>query len=81
MVVVVNKDKETLAKPASMAIGIESGARRISADPERMERIHDRFDALRTQIVKAYADLPAEQGMAEIDVCVTRLRSADAGRV
>ena len=36
--------------------------------------MRDRFDALSNRIAEAYADLPADKGMAEIDAAVARER-------
>jgi len=40
----------------------------------RIRRMKDRFDALSTRISDAYADLPADKGLAEIDAAVAKLR-------
>ena len=36
----------------------------------RIRRLRERFDALSARIAQAYADVPAEQGLAEIDAAV-----------
>ena len=40
----------------------------------RIRRMREHFDALSGRIAKAYADVPAEKGMAEIDAAVARER-------
>jgi prevent-host-death family protein len=40
----------------------------------RIRRMRERFDALSERIAKAYADVPAEEGLAEIDAAVARER-------
>ena len=40
----------------------------------RIRRMRDRFDALSQRIAEAYADLPAEEGMAEIEAAVREAR-------
>ena len=41
----------------------------------RIRALRERFDALSNRIAAAYAELPEEQGLKEIDAAVTRLRS------
>jgi hypothetical protein len=41
----------------------------------RIRRIRDRFDALAQRIEEAYAEVPVEEGLAEIDAVVTRERA------
>jgi hypothetical protein len=36
--------------------------------------MRDRFDALSDRIVKAYSDVPVEEGLAEIDAAVAKER-------
>ena len=36
----------------------------------RIRRMRERFDELSSQIAEAYADVPADEGMAEIDAAV-----------
>ena len=40
----------------------------------RVRRMRDRFDALSSRIAEAYANVPAAEGMAEIDAAVARER-------
>ncbi len=40
----------------------------------RIRRMRERFDALSSRIAEAYADVPVDEGMAEIDAAVTRER-------
>jgi prevent-host-death family protein len=40
----------------------------------RIRRMRDRFDALSSRIAAAYADVPMEQGLAEIDEAVAQER-------
>lgn len=47
-------------------------------DPElfaRIRRMRDRFDALSNRIAEAYGELPAEEGLAEIDTLVAQNRA------
>ena len=53
--IVINKD----GKPVAALVDAELFA--------RIRRMRERFDALSQRIADAYADLPAEQGLAEID--------------
>jgi prevent-host-death family protein len=41
----------------------------------RIRRMRERFDALSYRIAEAYADVPAEQGLAEIDALVAEERN------
>ncbi len=41
---------------------------------DRICRFKDRFDSLSQRISEAYADVPAEEGMAEIDAIVSDIR-------
>lgn len=41
---------------------------------ERIRRMRDRFDALTASIAESFADLPAQEGMAEIDKVVAQER-------
>jgi prevent-host-death family protein len=36
----------------------------------RIRRMRDRFDELSSRIAEAYAEVPAEEGMAEIDAAI-----------
>ncbi|HEX4576656.1 MAG TPA: hypothetical protein VH117_04860 [Edaphobacter sp.] len=40
-----------------------------------VRRMQDRFDSLSRRIGEAYAEVPVEEGLAEIDVAVARERS------
>jgi prevent-host-death family protein len=40
----------------------------------RIRRMQDRFDELSRQVAEAFADVPEEQGMAEIDAAVAEVR-------
>jgi len=41
----------------------------------RIRRMRDRFDALSGRIAGAYAEVPVEQGLAEIDALVAQERA------
>ncbi|MDR5727492.1 MAG: type II toxin-antitoxin system Phd/YefM family antitoxin [Terriglobia bacterium] len=60
--IVINKD----GKPVAVLVDAELFA--------RIRRMRERFDALSSRITEAYADVPVEQGMAEIDAAVARER-------
>jgi prevent-host-death family protein len=60
--IVINKD----GKPVAALVDAELFA--------RIRKMRDRFDALSARIAEAYADVPAEEGMAEIDAAVARER-------
>ena len=60
--IVINKD----GKPVAASVDAELFA--------RIRRMREHFDALSGRIAKAYADVPAEKGMAEIDAAVARER-------
>jgi prevent-host-death family protein len=60
--IVINKD----GKPVAVLVDAELFA--------RIRRMRERFDALSRRIAEAYADVPPEQGMAEIDAAVARER-------
>jgi prevent-host-death family protein len=61
--IVINKD----GKPVAALVDAELFA--------RIRRMHDRFDELSDRIAKAYAEVPEEEGMAEIDALVTQERA------
>src|SRR5882762_7732584 len=61
--IVINKD----GKPVAALVDAELFA--------RIQRMRDRFDALSERIAQAYAEVPAEEGLAEIDSLVKRHRS------
>ena len=61
--IVINKD----GKPVAALVDAELFA--------RIRRMRDRFDALSNQIAEAYAGVPVEEGLAEIDYIVTRERA------
>ncbi|HZL53420.1 MAG TPA: type II toxin-antitoxin system Phd/YefM family antitoxin [Terracidiphilus sp.] len=60
--IVINKD----GKPVAALVDAELFA--------RIRRMRDRFDALSNRIAEAYADVPGDKGMAEIDAAVARER-------
>jgi prevent-host-death family protein len=60
--IVINKD----GKPVAALVDAELFA--------RIRRMRDRFDALSGRIAEAYAHVPADKGMAEIDAAVARER-------
>jgi prevent-host-death family protein len=60
--IVINKD----GKPVAALVDAELFA--------RIRRMRDRFDALSTRIAEAYAEVPAEEGIAEIDAAVAEER-------
>lgn len=60
--IVINKD----GKPVAVLVDAELFA--------RIRRMRERFDALSSRIAEAYADVPPEQGIAEIDAVVARAR-------
>jgi prevent-host-death family protein len=61
--IVINKD----GKPVAALVDAELFA--------RIRRMRDRFDALSNRIAEAYAGVPVEEGLAEIDSIVTRERA------
>ena len=61
--IVIHKD----GKPVAVLVDAELFA--------RIRRIRDRFDALSNRIAEAYAEVPMEQGLAEIDSAVARERA------
>jgi prevent-host-death family protein len=66
--IVINKD----GKPVAALVDAELFA--------RIRRMRERFDALSTRIADAYADVPADEGMAEIDAAVARNRRRERRR-
>ena len=60
--IVIHKD----GKPVAALVDAELFA--------RIRQMRDRFDALSIRISQAYADVPADKGMAEIDAAVARER-------
>lgn len=60
--IVINKD----GKPVAALVNAELFA--------RIRRMRERFDELSNRIAEAYADVPQEQGMAEIDAVVSEVR-------
>jgi prevent-host-death family protein len=60
--IVINKD----GKPVAALVDAELFA--------RIRRMRDRFDALSSRIAEAYAGVPAEEGLAEIDSIVSQER-------
>jgi len=61
--IVINKD----GKPVAALVNAELFA--------RIRRMGDRFDELSRRIAEDYANVPEEEGMAEIDALVARERS------
>jgi prevent-host-death family protein len=62
--IVINKD----GKPMAALVNAELFA--------RIRRMRDRFDALSNRIAEAYAKVPVEEGLAEIDSLVNQERSS-----
>jgi prevent-host-death family protein len=60
--IVINKD----GKPVAALVDAELFA--------RIRRMQDRFDQLSRQVAEAFADVPEEQGLAEIDAAVAEVR-------
>ena len=60
--IVINKD----GKPVAALVDAELFA--------RIRRMRDRFDALSERISEAYAEVPVEEGLAEIDAAVAAER-------
>ena len=60
--IVINKD----GKPVAALVDAELFA--------RIRRMQDRFDALSRRIADTYAEVPVEEGLAEIDDVVARER-------
>lgn len=60
--IVINKD----GKPVAALVDAELFA--------RIRRMREHFDALSDRLAKAYAEVPAEEGMAEIDALVAEER-------
>jgi prevent-host-death family protein len=61
--IVINKD----GKPVAALVDADLFA--------RIRRMQDRFDALSQRIALGYAEVPVEEGLAEIDAMVTRGRA------
>jgi prevent-host-death family protein len=61
--IVINKD----GKPVAALVDAELFA--------RIRRMRDRFDALSERIAEAYAEVPVDEGLAEIDAVVARERT------
>jgi prevent-host-death family protein len=66
--IVISKD----GKPVAALVDAELFA--------RIRRMRERFDALSNRIAEAYADVPADEGMAEIDAAVARNRRRERRR-
>lgn len=64
--IVINKD----GKPVAVLVDAELFA--------RIRRMRECFDVLSSRIAEAYADVPVEQGMAEIDAAIVRERRSQA---
>ena len=60
--IVVNKD----GKPVAALVGADLFA--------RIRNMRDRFDQLSNRVAEAYADVPAELGVAEIDAAMAQER-------
>lgn len=60
--IVINKD----GKPVAVLVDAELFA--------RIRRMQERFDELSTRISRAYGEVPAAKGLAEIDAAVARER-------
>lgn len=60
--IVINKD----GKPVAALVDAELFA--------RIRRLRERFDALSARIAQAYADVPATDGLTEIDAAVATVR-------
>ena len=60
--IVINKD----GKPVAALVDAELFA--------RIRRMRERFDALSDRIMQAYAEVPVEEGLAEIDATVAAER-------
>ena len=61
--IVINKD----GKPVAALVDAELFA--------RIRRMRDRFDTLSSRIVESYAEVPVEEGLAEIDALVAEERA------
>jgi prevent-host-death family protein len=61
--IVINKD----GKPVAALVDAELFA--------RIRRMRDRFDTLSSRIVESYAEVPVEEGLAEIDARVAQERA------
>ena len=60
--IVINKD----GKPVAALVDVDLFA--------RIRRMRGRFDELSERVAEAYAEVPVEQGMAEIDAAVAQER-------
>jgi len=60
--IVISKD----GKPVAALVDVEMFA--------RIRRMRERFDALSKRIAESYADIPVEEGLAEIDAAVAAER-------
>lgn len=61
--IVINKD----GKPVAALVDAELFA--------RIRRMRDRFDTLSSRISESYAEVPVEEGLAEIDALVAQERA------
>jgi prevent-host-death family protein len=62
--IVINKD----GKPVAALVDVELFA--------RIRRMRDRFDALSNRIAGSYGEVPLENGLAEIDTLVAKIRAS-----
>jgi PHD/YefM family antitoxin component YafN of YafNO toxin-antitoxin module len=60
--IVIQKD----GKPAAVLVDVELF--------NRIRRMRERFDALTDRLAETYAEVPVEDGLAEIDAAVAALR-------
>jgi prevent-host-death family protein len=60
--IVINKD----GKPVAALVDAQLFS--------RIRRMQDRFDALSKRLARAYAEVPVEEGLAEIDAIINRVR-------
>jgi prevent-host-death family protein len=61
--IVINKD----GKPVAVLVDAELFA--------RIRRMQDRFDTLSNRIAEAYAEVPVEEGLAEIEALLSKERA------
>jgi prevent-host-death family protein len=61
--IVISKD----GKPVAALVDAELFA--------RIRRMRTRFDELSSRLAKAYADVPEEEGLAEVEAAIVRVRA------